>query len=400
MTERKDPAKPLPKDPAPSEKGAGSAKQSMGGPSAKPRAARPKRGLLERAATAFGGGGTGSDDAAVRNAATAERLDAKVDATEALVSSMPENVNKRAEYALRGVTPQPPQGATAKPENLDATASTITESNESSKNGAKAAPGANPNNGPLRKHRVDSLGRALTTNQGVPVGDNQHSLRAGLRGPTLLEDFILREKITHFDHERIPERVVHARGSGAHGYVRVRRRRHRAHQGGALREGGQAHARLRALLDRGGRARQRRHRARRARFRRQILHRRGQLGLGRQQHTRLLHSRRDEVPRRGARGQARAPPPDAASVERARHVLGLYFAHARVGPHDHVADERPGHPPQLSYDAGLRRAHVPARQRGRRGDARQVPLDAGARHALARSCPKSSRPCAPWAAWS
>ncbi len=60
--------------------------------------------------------------------------------------------------------------------------------------------------------------RTLTTNQGVPIGDNQHSLKAGLRGPTLLEDFILREKITHFDHERIPERIVHARGSAAHGF--------------------------------------------------------------------------------------------------------------------------------------------------------------------------------------
>jgi hypothetical protein len=66
--------------------------------------------------------------------------------------------------------------------------------------------------------RVDSGGQVLTTNQGVPVGDNQNSLKAGLRGPALLEDFILREKITHFDHERIPERIVHARGSGAHGY--------------------------------------------------------------------------------------------------------------------------------------------------------------------------------------
>jgi len=60
--------------------------------------------------------------------------------------------------------------------------------------------------------------QTLTTNQGVPVGDNQHSLKAGLRGPTVLEDFILREKITHFDHERIPERIVHARGSAAHGF--------------------------------------------------------------------------------------------------------------------------------------------------------------------------------------
>lgn len=55
----------------------------------------------------------------------------------------------------------------------------------------------------------------LTTNQGVPISDNQNSLKANPRGPTLLEDFVLREKITHFDHERIPERVVHARGTGA-----------------------------------------------------------------------------------------------------------------------------------------------------------------------------------------
>lgn len=61
----------------------------------------------------------------------------------------------------------------------------------------------------------------LTTNQGVAVSDNQNSLRATSRGPTLLEDFILREKITHFDHERIPERVVHARGTAAHGFFEL-----------------------------------------------------------------------------------------------------------------------------------------------------------------------------------
>ncbi|TWI01100.1 catalase [Luteimonas cucumeris] len=61
----------------------------------------------------------------------------------------------------------------------------------------------------------------LTTNQGIPIPDNQNSLRATPRGPTLLEDFILREKITHFDHERIPERIVHARGSAAHGYFEL-----------------------------------------------------------------------------------------------------------------------------------------------------------------------------------
>ncbi|WBO21364.1 catalase [Sphingomonas abietis] len=58
----------------------------------------------------------------------------------------------------------------------------------------------------------------LTTNQGIRVSDNQNSLKSGARGPTLLEDFVLREKIFHFDHERIPERIVHARGSAAHGY--------------------------------------------------------------------------------------------------------------------------------------------------------------------------------------
>ncbi len=61
-------------------------------------------------------------------------------------------------------------------------------------------------------------GETLTTNHGVPVSDNQNSLKAGTLGPTLLEDFVLREKIFHFDHERIPERIVHARGSAAHGY--------------------------------------------------------------------------------------------------------------------------------------------------------------------------------------
>jgi catalase len=69
-------------------------------------------------------------------------------------------------------------------------------------------------------HQQSSSGEALTTNQGLPLAENQNSLRAGPRGPGLLEDFILREKITHFDHERIPERIVHARGSGAHGHFR------------------------------------------------------------------------------------------------------------------------------------------------------------------------------------
>jgi len=71
-------------------------------------------------------------------------------------------------------------------------------------------------------HQVSGAGvDRLTTNQGVPVSDNQNQLKAGPRGPVLLEDFVLREKIFHFDHERIPERVVHARGSAAHGFFEL-----------------------------------------------------------------------------------------------------------------------------------------------------------------------------------
>jgi catalase len=72
----------------------------------------------------------------------------------------------------------------------------------------------------LSQARVEPKSQ-LTTGQGIKVSDDRNSLKVGERGPTLLEDFILREKITHFDHERIPERVVHARGAAAHGVFEV-----------------------------------------------------------------------------------------------------------------------------------------------------------------------------------
>ncbi len=75
--------------------------------------------------------------------------------------------------------------------------------------------------GQLDAYSTSNENEKLTTNQGIRINNNQDSLKAGDRGPTLLEDFILREKITHFDHERIPERVVHARGSGAHGVFKL-----------------------------------------------------------------------------------------------------------------------------------------------------------------------------------
>ncbi len=73
----------------------------------------------------------------------------------------------------------------------------------------------------LEINTEDGTEQFLTTNQGLRINDNQNSLKAGERGATLLEDFILREKITHFDHERIPERIVHARGSAAHGFFQL-----------------------------------------------------------------------------------------------------------------------------------------------------------------------------------
>lgn len=74
------------------------------------------------------------------------------------------------------------------------------------------------NGGEAHQAAPNEAENGLTTNQGIRVSDNQNQLKSGLRGPVLLEDFVLREKIFHFDHERIPERIVHARGSAAHGF--------------------------------------------------------------------------------------------------------------------------------------------------------------------------------------
>jgi catalase len=135
---------------------------------------------------------------------------------QALAATFDHNATKPSEYG-RDNALSPPEGVHATPTPL-AGASTLSEAQASAKTGTNAEPGMNPAAGPLDRVRVDSGDQFITTNQGVPVAQNQDSLKAGLRGPALLKDFILREKITHFDHERIPERIVHARGSGAHGF--------------------------------------------------------------------------------------------------------------------------------------------------------------------------------------
>ncbi len=148
----------------------------------------------------------------------ADVLSRKADDTQALAEAIPHNAIKPLEFGRENAV-RPPEGECVQPSSPDVTGSTLSESNPSAKTGSGQPPlGADPTMGPLDRVRADASGQRLTTNQGVPIADNQSSLKAGLRGPTLLEDFILREKVTHFDHERIPERIVHARGSGAHGY--------------------------------------------------------------------------------------------------------------------------------------------------------------------------------------
>src|SRR5690349_7229407 len=137
--------------------------------------------------------------------------------TVALAQGMGSNPAKPMEYGEANASATP-KGATVSPPSRLVGASTLSEDNDSPKVGTAALDGLNATTESLDRVRVDSTGRTLTTNQGVAIADNQNSLKYGVRGPVLLEDFILREKITHFDHERIPERIVHARGSGAHGF--------------------------------------------------------------------------------------------------------------------------------------------------------------------------------------
>nr|MBA3658282.1 catalase [Gemmatimonadales bacterium] len=186
------------------------AKNTMGGPSSP--------SVIDGKAPPVSSAKGKKDSVPGRNAARETMLADKVAGTEDLSAAMRYNVNKAAEHGHDGAT-APPEGVTAEPPHPSVTGSTISETDASEKAGSGTPPqGVNPGNAPLDRVRVDSGGRMLTTNQGVAIADNQNSLKAGLRGPTLLQDFILREKITHFDHERIPERIVHARGSGAHGY--------------------------------------------------------------------------------------------------------------------------------------------------------------------------------------
>lgn len=142
--------------------------------------------------------------------ATAPRDDARAaqaEAVQALAAAMPCNTNKGKEFG-RANAVSPARGISVEPTSAASGASTLSEVNASTKTGNAAAPlEPEESAGSLARARTDGGGQMLTTNQGVAIGDNQNSLKAGSRGPTLPEDFVRREKITHFDHERIRERI-------------------------------------------------------------------------------------------------------------------------------------------------------------------------------------------------
>ena len=188
-------------------------------------ASRPHRGDQGKRGTVlstFGGPSTAAHGARrrrpARHALPATSGDAKDRRTGGRRRDAGQPAQGRPSTGSSAATRRSPASRSSRTDPIDG-ASTVTEDAMSPKVGhGKPVLGHNPGNQSLDRARVDSSGQVLTTNMGVAVADNQNSLKAGLRGPTLMEDFILREKITHFDHERIPERIVHARGSAAHGY--------------------------------------------------------------------------------------------------------------------------------------------------------------------------------------
>ena len=179
----------------------------------------PIAASLGSAASTVGGPASGiaADPALSTTGPSVGALAAKQAGTQATAAAMPANPLKALDHGL-DAGHAPAEGMSVRPPSDGVSGSTLSETNQSPKVGSGGVTGLDANAGSLDDARVDSGSQPLTTNQGVLVSDNQNSLKAGLRGPTLLEDFVLREKITHFDHERIPERIVHARGSAAHGY--------------------------------------------------------------------------------------------------------------------------------------------------------------------------------------
>ena len=150
--------------------------------SKKPARPKPAAGKSKPGAEAAGRS-TGSSPAA-RDSVPGDPQAQQAADQQAMAAAMPFNENKAREYERRFAS-SPPEGGTVKAPSFSATGSTLSEVHENDKTGAPATEGGNPTVDPLDRVRVDASGQRLTTNQAVPVGDNQHSLKAGLRGPTL-----------------------------------------------------------------------------------------------------------------------------------------------------------------------------------------------------------------------
>ena len=215
-------------------------------------------------------------------------------------------------------------------------------------------------------HQVAGDGRPpLTTQAGHPGRRRpEHAARrrarpGAARGlPLPGEDLPLRPR-AHPRAGRARPRLRRAR------LLRELRAAHRHHPGRSLPGGGPADARVRPLLDRRRQQGLARPGPRRPRLRGEALHPGGQLGPRRQQHPGLLHPGPDQVPRPHPRGQAGARPRLPPGADRARQLLGLRLAHARVDAHADVGDVGPRDPALVPVHGGLRRPHVPARERAR-----------------------------------
>ena len=316
--------------------------------------------------------------------ASDDALTAKLAGTQALAAAMPINVNKAAEYGK--ATRQPPVGLTADPPDPLVTGSTLTETQRVGEGRPRQAAISASTPATCRSTACASIpaASALTTNQGVPIADNQNSLKAGLRGPALLEDFILREKITHFDHERIPERIVHARGSAAHGYFECYEPLTDVTRASIFAEAGK---RTPVFV----------------RFS-TVVGERGSTDTARDVRGFAVKFYTDEgnwdlvgnnIPVFFIQDAMKFPdlvhaakPEPHLAMPQAATAHDTFWDFVSLMPESThmlmwVMSDR-GDPAQLPHDAGLRRAHVPLRQRGGRVALREVPLVA-ARRARTRS---------------
>ena len=199
----------------------------------------------------------------------------------------------------------------------------------------------------------------LTTSGGMPVADNQNSITAGARGPVLMQDFHLLEKLAHQNRERIPERTVHAKwprrlwhADGDQGHQQI-------HEGQSALAGRQEDRSVPALLDRCRRTRRGRRRTRRSRLCAALLHRGRQLGHRRQQHAGVLRARSAEIP--GLYSHAKAPPAHQHAFTD-RHV-GFLVAVAGKSASGDDPDVGSRAAAKLSQRRRLRLAHLLVHQR-------------------------------------